>query len=81
MALGVGAAWTVLPLTTRNVADLAWRFEQRVPAVAEAHLRVRQETERAVRMVRVHGEQGIRLVQEKIADAREAVEGWVRKGR
>ncbi|KAI9823570.1 MAG: hypothetical protein M1832_002351 [Thelocarpon impressellum] len=80
-AMGLGAAWVVLPLTMRNVGDLAWRYEQRVPVVAENHLRVRGAAEQAWRTARRHGESAVRTVDETVHGGRAAVEDWVRKGR
>lgn len=81
VALGAGAAWVVLPITMRNVGDAAWRIEQRFPAVAEAHQSVYDGVERGVHFARVHTEAGVRYVDEKVGQAREAAEGWVRKGK
>ena len=56
------------------------RFTRR-SVVAEAHLRTRESLERAWGFARVHADVGARIVDEKVGDAREAVEGWVRKGK
>ncbi|TPX11252.1 uncharacterized protein E0L32_001070 [Thyridium curvatum] len=80
-ALGVGAGWAVLPVTMRNCADLAWRYEQRFPAVADAHLRAREAVERSGRFVKVHAELGKRMADEKVTAAREGLEDWVKKGK
>ncbi|KAM3515029.1 hypothetical protein MY11210_001388 [Beauveria gryllotalpidicola] len=81
LAFGVGAGWAVLPVTMRNVADLAWTYEQRVPAVRDAHLQIREGLEKTASFARVHARLGVRLVDEKVTDAREIVEGWVRQGK
>ncbi|OAA50084.1 Apolipoprotein O [Beauveria brongniartii RCEF 3172] len=81
LAFGVGAGWAVLPVTMRNVADLAWTYEQRVPAVRDAHLQLREGLEKTASFARVHARLGVRLVDEKVTDAREIVEGWVRQGK
>ncbi|KAF4594818.1 apolipoprotein O [Ophiocordyceps camponoti-floridani] len=81
LALGIGAGWAVLPITMRNVADLSWRYEQRFPAVADAHVRLREEFEKGVHYAKVHSEQGVRYVDERVTNAREAVEGWVKQGK
>ncbi|KJZ79053.1 hypothetical protein HIM_01826 [Hirsutella minnesotensis 3608] len=81
LALGVGAAWTVLPITMRNVSDLAWTYEQRFPAVADSHLKVREGLQRGVSFAKVHSRLGVRYVDEKVTDAREIVEGWVKQGK
>lgn len=81
LALGIGAAWVVLPVTMGNVSDLAWRYEQKFPAVVEAHVKTREGIERGVRFARVHAELGREKVREKVGDVRGAVEEWVRKGK
>lgn len=81
LAVGVGAGWVVLPVTMRNVGDLVWRFEQRVPVVAENHLRVRGAVGEGWRQVVVGGEAARRWSEERVRGGREVVEGWVRKGR
>ena len=81
LAFALGAAWSVLPVTMGNVSALAWKYEQRVPAVAEAHLQAREGIEKGVSFVRVHANLGERKLTEAIGTARETVEGWVRKGK
>lgn len=81
LALGVGAARVVLPITTGNVSALLWTYEQRFPAVAEAHVRTRQGIEKGISFARVHGEVAKARVAETVGDVREAMEGWVRKGK
>ncbi|KAL8934798.1 MAG: hypothetical protein Q9216_005727 [Gyalolechia sp. 2 TL-2023] len=81
LAVGVGAAWTVLPVTTRNVADLVWRYEERIPLVAENHLRARGAAIEGWKQIRERGERVRGWSDERFRDGREAVEGWVRQGR
>ncbi|RYP90612.1 hypothetical protein DL770_003279 [Monosporascus sp. CRB-9-2] len=81
LAFGVGAGWLVLPVTMRNVSDLLWRFEQRVPAVADAHLAARDSVRQGWRFARAHAELGRDYVDEKVRTARDLVEDWVRQGK
>ncbi|RYP55019.1 hypothetical protein DL768_000335 [Monosporascus sp. mg162] len=81
LAFGVGAGWLALPVTMRNVSDLLWRFEQRVPAVADAHLAARDGVRQGWRFARVHAELGRDYVDEKVRTARNLVEDWVRQGK
>lgn len=81
LAFGLAAAWTVLPVTMGNVSALAWEYERRFPAVADAHVRAREGVEKGVLMARVHAEVAQRKVYEGVRDAREAMEAWVRKGK
>ncbi|KAK3695395.1 apolipo protein O-domain-containing protein [Podospora appendiculata] len=81
LALGVGAAWVVVPVTMRNVSELLWTYEQKVPAVADAHLRTREGIEQGWSFARVHANLAVRKIEESVTDARQTVEGWVRKGK
>ncbi|KAG5925730.1 hypothetical protein E4U42_004018 [Claviceps africana] len=81
LAFGVGAGWAVLPVTMRNVADLAWTYEQRFPVVAETHVSIRENIKRSVSFARAHSQVGVRYVDDKVTGAREAVEGWVKQGK
>jgi organizing structure protein 2 len=81
LAVGIGAGWVVLPVTMGNVSELIWKYEQKIPALADAHLRTRSSIQKAWYMTRVHTEQAVRIVDEKVGEGREAVEGWVRKGK
>ena len=79
--VGIGAGWIVIPYTMRNVSDLVWKYEQRFPAVADGHLRARAGIEKAWRMAKVHSQQAVNVVDEKVGSVRDATEGWVRKGK
>ena len=81
VAVGVGAGWVVLPLTMRNVGDLLWRYEEKVPVVSMNHMRIRGAAEESWRQIKIHGELMRGWSEERVKDGREAVEGWVRKGR
>ncbi|KAI1774020.1 apolipo protein O-domain-containing protein [Hypoxylon cercidicola] len=81
LAFGVGAGWLLIPVTMTNVSDLLWRYEKRFPAVADAHLQTRKSIQDAWRFARVHVDVGKNYVDEKVSDARDVVEGWVKKGK
>jgi organizing structure protein 2 len=81
LAVGIGAGWVVLPVTMRNVSDLLWQYEKRFPVIAEGHIRTRESIEKAWRMARVHSQQAVAIVDEKVGEGRDTVEGWVRKGK
>ncbi|KAK3329668.1 apolipo protein O-domain-containing protein [Apodospora peruviana] len=81
LALGVGVAWTVIPVTMTNVSALLWKYESRFPAVADAHVRTREGIEKGIVMAKVHAEIAQRKVEEGVTEARETIEGWVRKGK
>ncbi len=81
LAVGIGAGWVVLPVTMRNVGDLLWKYEQRFPAVADGHLRTREGIEKAWRMARIHTQQAVNIVDDKVSSSRNALEDWVKKGK
>ncbi len=81
VGFGVAAAWTLLPVTMGNVSRLLWEYEKKFPVVADAHLKTREGFEKGVSFARVHARLGVRKVEETVHDARETVEGWVRKGK
>ena len=79
-AVGLGVAWAVLPVTMRNVGELVWEWERRVPVLAEGHMRVRGAVEEGVRLGGERG-RGIReWAVELVEGGREGIVGWVRKG-
>ncbi|KAF7558660.1 hypothetical protein G7046_g5487 [Stylonectria norvegica] len=81
LVLGIGAGWAVIPITMRNVSDLTWKYEQKFPVVAESHIRVREGILKGISFAKVHTNLGVRMIDDKVTDAREAVEGWVQKGK
>lgn len=81
LALGVGAGWYLLPNSMTNVSELAWTYEKRFPVVAESHIKLRESITQGIDFARVHKEVGKRFVEDKVTDARESVEGWVRTGK
>ncbi|KAI1828471.1 putative mitochondrial protein [Xylaria intraflava] len=81
LALGVGAGWLVIPITMGNVSNLLWTYEQRFPVVADTHVRTREGIQRGWYMTKVHAELGRSYIDEKISDARDILEDWVKKGK
>lgn len=80
-AVGLGAAWILLPVTTRNVGDLVWTYEEKVPLISINHMRIRGAVEEGWRQAKIREEATMKWVDERVGESREAVEGWVRKGR
>ncbi|KAI1279127.1 apolipo protein O-domain-containing protein [Xylaria sp. FL0933] len=81
LALGIGAGWVVIPVTMGNVADLLWTYEKRFPAIADTHVRTREGIQHAWYMTKVHAQLGKNYVDDKVSDARDIVEDWVKKGK
>ncbi|CAD6447094.1 e695b629-9f64-473b-af41-293cdb16e945 [Sclerotinia trifoliorum] len=80
-AVGIGAGWAVLPVTMRNIANLAWEYEKKFPVIADSHIRTRESVENVWRMARVHSKQAVAIVDGKVTEGREKVEDWVKKGK
>ncbi|CAI4216715.1 unnamed protein product [Parascedosporium putredinis] len=81
LVFGTGAAWVVLPVTMNNVSNLAWKYEQRFPAVASTHTQVRDSIKQGLHFAKLHKDVGIQYVDDTVSNARETVESWVRKGK
>ncbi|OJJ45373.1 hypothetical protein ASPZODRAFT_167821 [Penicilliopsis zonata CBS 506.65] len=80
LALGTIAAWTILPVTMRNVSDLIWEYEKKVPAVAEQHLLIRNKAEYIYYTGMAHSGMARSMMEDKISMARQKLEDLVRKG-
>ncbi|KAI9730097.1 MAG: hypothetical protein M1834_006089 [Cirrosporium novae-zelandiae] len=81
VAVGVGAGWAALPITMRNIGDLAWEYEKRVPVISENHMRIRGAAEEGWRQAKVRSIAAGRFVDEKVSEGRAVVEDLVKKGR
>jgi organizing structure protein 2 len=60
---------------------LSWKYEKRFPAVAETHVNIREGIKKGVSFAKVHSQVGVQYVDDKVTDARETVEGWVKQGK
>ncbi|KAJ5125973.1 hypothetical protein N7448_005284 [Penicillium atrosanguineum] len=80
LAFGTVAAWTLLPVTMRNVSDLTWEYEKRFPAVANQHLAVRERAEHIWYTGIAHSGMGRQMMEDKIGEARKKLEQLVSKG-
>ncbi|CAO2656130.1 Nn.00g049330.m01.CDS01 [Neocucurbitaria sp. VM-36] len=79
--VGIAAANFVLPITTKNVGDLIWTYEERFPVLADTHLRTKERITSFIETGKAHAGMTAGMVEGKLADTRESLEGWVRKGR
>ncbi|KAF2130022.1 hypothetical protein P153DRAFT_290039 [Dothidotthia symphoricarpi CBS 119687] len=80
-AVGLGAAYAVLPITMRNVGDLAWKYEERYPVLADTHLRTKERISKFIETGKAHAGMTVGMVEGKLTETRENLEGWVKKGR
>lgn len=81
LAVGLGAANYVLPVTSANVGRLVWRWEQKVPVVADAHARTQERVTRFVRTGIEHSKMSGDMLSHKVGELRQGIQDWVRKGR
>ncbi|KAF1977147.1 hypothetical protein BU23DRAFT_527517 [Bimuria novae-zelandiae CBS 107.79] len=80
-AIGIGAAYAVLPITMKNVGDLAWKYEEKYPVLADAHLRTRERVTSFWETGKAHSQMGVGMIQDKVTETRSSMEDWVKKGR
>lgn len=81
LAAAVGTSWLVVPITSRNVGDLLWRYEQRSPFISQNHLRIRGAAEEAWMTARQTGEKVASVADQTVHTGRSTVEEWVKKGK
>lgn len=80
-AVGITAAYAVLPITMSNVGNLAWSYEEKYPVIADTHLRTKARINHFIETGKAHAGMTVGMVQEKVHDVRDSMEGWVKKGR
>lgn len=71
----------MIPRTTENVGELVWSFEKRFPVVADNHVRVREGVRHFIETGKAHSQMGLAMAEEKVTEARESINDWVKKGR
>ncbi|KAL9608317.1 MAG: hypothetical protein Q9167_006838 [Letrouitia subvulpina] len=72
--VGLGAAWLLLPVTMRNIGDLAWKYEEKVPVLAENHVRIRGATTEGWKQIKIRGEQAKSWSSERVRTGQVGVE-------
>lgn len=78
---GVTAAHYVVPITTRNVGNLAWEYEKKYPVIADNHIRAKEGVTHFIETGKAHSQMGYYQAVDKVQGVRETIEEWVRKGR
>lgn len=81
LAFGIGAARATLPHTSRNVGDLIWKYEERYPEVAKVHLQTRERIARLWETGKAHTQMSVGMLEEKVVEARDKAEDWVKQGK
>lgn len=80
LAVGITAANIVLPITSKNVGDLIWTYEEKYPVLADAHLRTRESITHFIETGKAHAGMGLGMVEGKINDTKDGLQDWVKKG-
>ena len=65
----------------KNVADLSWQYEKRVPAISETHAMIGGFAREAWRQTKIHTEGAAKWADETAGVSRDKVEGWVKGGK
>ncbi|KAL1303312.1 hypothetical protein AAFC00_006716 [Neodothiora populina] len=81
VATGLTCAHYVIPITTRNVGNLAWEYEKKYPVLADNHIRARDGVTHFIETGKAHSQMGYYQAVDKVKGVRETLEEWVRKGR
>jgi MICOS complex subunit MIC26 len=77
LAVGITAGWMLIPVTMRNIADLSWEYEKKVPLISNIHVEISGFTKEAWRQTKVHTKLVSSWADEKASAVREKVESWV----
>jgi MICOS complex subunit MIC26 len=78
LAMGIIAGWMLIPHTMRNIADLSWEFEQKVPLISNTHAEISGFTKEAWRQTQVHTRLAGDWLDETASAGREKLESWVK---
>ncbi|KAJ5700910.1 Mitochondrial protein [Penicillium malachiteum] len=80
LAFGTVAAYSLLPVTMKNVGELAWSYEKRFPAIADQHIALRERAEHIWYTGIAHSGMARQMMEDKIGDTRKKLEQLVSKG-
>jgi MICOS complex subunit MIC26 len=81
LAVGITAGWMLIPVTMRNITDLSWEYEKKVPLISNTHAEISGFTKEAWRQTKVHAKLVADWADERAAAGREKVESWVQDGK
>lgn len=79
--VGITAANAVLPVTSKNVGDLIWTYEEKYPVLADAHMRTRETIKHYIETGKAHAGMTVGMVEDKLNETKGGLEDWVKKGR
>lgn len=80
LAVGITAGWLLIPVTMRNIADLSWEYEKKVPLISNTHAEVSGFTKEAWRQAKAHARSARSWADETAVAGRGKVESWVQDG-
>lgn len=81
LAVGITAGWYLIPVTMRNVSDLAWEYEKKVPGVSETHAQIAGFARAAYNQIREGSKDTVQWADQEAGKARRKVEQFVGEGR
>ena len=81
VAAGIGCSYTVLPITSRNVGNLVWKYEEKYPVIADSHLRIRNSITHFIETGKAHSQMGLAMAEDKVQGVKDSVETWVKQGK
>ncbi|RKF61395.1 MICOS subunit MIC26 [Erysiphe neolycopersici] len=81
LVAGITAGWNLLPVTSQNISNLIWKYEQKFPVIADSHIRTKEAINKAERMAKTHSQQIVETMNKKVSVSTSAIEDWVRKGK
>lgn len=81
LAVGITAGWLLIPVTMRNIADLSWEYEKRVPVISNTHAQISGFTREAWKQTKVHAKMVTQWADDTTGESRKRIESWVEKGR
>jgi organizing structure protein 2 len=77
---GTVAANYIIPRTTHNVGQLIWHYEEKFPVIRDNHIRIDHGIRHFIETGKAHSQMGLAMAEEKITDARQSIQDWVKKG-
>ncbi|KAJ8607209.1 hypothetical protein MRB53_040469 [Persea americana] len=81
LLFGVAAGQVVIPITMRNVGDLAWEYEKKYPQLAQTHLKIRDQAQYIWETGKAHTGMTIARGEAFVDETREKMQEWVKQGK
>lgn len=81
LAVGITAGWLLIPVTMRNIADMSWEYEKKVPVISSTHAQISGFSREAWKQTKVHAKMVTQWANSTTGESRKKIESWVEKGR